>query len=486
MLDVTLVLGSKSGFAVPLAGAPRLALPRDVVKVSAGFPSPAADNEDNRLDINGYLVRNAVSTFFFSVQGDAMQGAEIFDGDVLVVDKSLEPQHGHIVVAFVDGERLAKRLYKRGARVALVAENPAYPSIEAGKDMKVVIWGVVVGIAFSSNYALYADMSGRVFEVLGQFSSHLEVYSIDESFLDLAGYARLREGGLAAYGREICQRIDQSLGLAACVGIGSTKTLAKLANHCAKKRLAGSDGVCDLTATGEQELASLLGRISVGEVWGVGRKIAPRLDEMGIHTVRDLRNADTKTIRARFSVVLERTVRELRGTTYLKLEEMAPAKQQIMSSRSFGQCVYDLRELKEAMASYIGKAAQKLRAQDSVAGAVQVLVRTNPFKLKEPQCRRAVTIALPEPRADTRALTKWAFQLVERVFRPGFAYHNAGVMLSELRAKRVVQDSLFATLADSERSVALMQTAEGMTRGWQTRRGSLSPAYTNRGPSYRW
>lgn len=116
-----------------------------IAKVSAGFPSPAADYEDKRLDINEYLVRNAVSTFFFPVQGDSMQGAEVFDGDILVVDKSVEPQHGHIVVAFVDGERLVKRLYKRGARVALVAENPAYPSIEVTGAMEMVVWGVVVG-----------------------------------------------------------------------------------------------------------------------------------------------------------------------------------------------------------------------------------------------------------------------------------------------------------------------------------------------------
>ncbi|WP_240498706.1 LexA family protein [Thauera propionica] len=122
-----------------------VAIPLGVAKVSAGFPSPAADYEDKRLDINGYLVRNAVSTFFFPVQGDSMQGAEIFDGDILVVDKSVEPQHGHIVVAFVDGERLVKRLYKRGGCVALIAENPAYPPIHVTGEMEMVVWGVVVG-----------------------------------------------------------------------------------------------------------------------------------------------------------------------------------------------------------------------------------------------------------------------------------------------------------------------------------------------------
>lgn len=133
------------GIFVPLPGAPRLALPLGAVKISAGFPSPAADYEEARLDINEYLVRNPVSTFFFAVEGDSMQGAEIFDGDILVVDKSVRPRHGHIVVAFVDGERLVKRLYRRNGRVALIAENPNYPALEISEAQELVVWGVVVG-----------------------------------------------------------------------------------------------------------------------------------------------------------------------------------------------------------------------------------------------------------------------------------------------------------------------------------------------------
>ena len=133
------------GVFVPLLEAPKLALPIDLVKVSAGFPSPAADYEDKRLDINDYLIRNPVSTFFFPVEGDSMQGAEIFDGDILVVDKSVRPQHGHIVVAFIDGQRLVKRLYRQAGRVALVAENPNYPTLDVREGMELVVWGVVVG-----------------------------------------------------------------------------------------------------------------------------------------------------------------------------------------------------------------------------------------------------------------------------------------------------------------------------------------------------
>lgn len=145
MPEVSLAPEIGGGIFVPIPGAPRLELPLDAVKVSAGFPSPAADYEEKRLDINEYLVRNPVSTFFFAVQGDSMQGAEIFDGDVLVVDKSVRPLHGHIVVAFVDGERLVKRLYRRAGRVALVAENPHYPTLEIHDGQELQVWGVVVG-----------------------------------------------------------------------------------------------------------------------------------------------------------------------------------------------------------------------------------------------------------------------------------------------------------------------------------------------------
>ncbi|MBS1138749.1 MAG: umuD [Proteobacteria bacterium] len=144
-LSITKGMNSSQGVFVPLPGAPKLALPLGGVKVSAGFPSPAADYEEARLDINEYLVRNPVATFFFAVEGDSMQGAEIFDGDILVVDKSVRPRHGHIVVAFVDGERLVKRLYRRNGRVALIAENPSYPALDIREEQEMVVWGVVVG-----------------------------------------------------------------------------------------------------------------------------------------------------------------------------------------------------------------------------------------------------------------------------------------------------------------------------------------------------
>ena len=215
-------------------------------------------------------------------------------------------------------------------------------------------------VAYSSNYTLYADMSNRMMAVLASYSPRQEIYSIDECFLGLDGFSHY---DLMAHAQKMRQQVKQWVGLPVCVGIAPTKTLAKLANHCAKKGLAGDDGVCDFGQLGKEEYEALLASLPVGEVWGVGRKLTARLNEMGIHTVRQLRDADTATIRRQFSVVLERTIMELRGISCLELEELAPAKKQIMSSRSFGAYVHTLPELEEAVSTYIARAAEKLRAQ---------------------------------------------------------------------------------------------------------------------------
>jgi DNA polymerase V len=350
-------------------------------------------------------------------------------------------------------------------------------------------------VAMSSNYALYADMSNRVVEVLASFSSNIEVYSIDESFLELSGYENL-SGGLTGYGAEIRQRIADWLGLAVCVGIAPTKTLAKLANHCAKKNLAGADGVCNFTTLSADELNRLFDKIDVGEVWGIGRKIKARLVEMGMTSVRQLRDADAETIRAQFSVVVERTVRELRGVSCLDMQEVVPDKQQIISSRSFGQLIYDRAELEEAVASYIARAAEKLRAQDSLAGAVQVYIRTNIFKPEVPQYQRAVTVPLPDASSDTRVLTGWALRVLRRIYRPGYGYHKAGVMLANIVPRGSQQYGLFNAggASGGARSDVLMAVVdginqrygrgaiclavEGLNKNWRMRRGNLSPGYT--------
>lgn len=346
--------------------------------------------------------------------------------------------------------------------------------------------------AFSSNYELYADLSDRVVEVLRQFTPNLEIYSIDECFLDFSGFGQL---DLAEYGREIRARILQWIGLPGCVGIGPTKTLAKLANHCAKESLAGKDGVCNFLDLTPSDLDALFASIEVAEVWGVGRKLDARLRDMGIVSVQDLRVAAPTMIRARFSVVLERTVRELNGVSCLALEEVAPDKKQIMCSRSFGDPVFELDDLCDAVATYVSRAAEKLRGQQSVAAALMVFIQTNPFKPEEPQYHPSMTVPLPEPSADTRVLVQWALRVAKRIYRPGYAYKKAGVMLSGIQPAAIAQGSLFdspsGTDGRADKLMALMDginqkwgrgailvAAERKHHPWQMRRDHQSPRYT--------
>ncbi len=174
-------------------------------------------------------------------------------------------------------------------------------------------------IAYSSNYTLYADMSNRMMAVLGRYSPRQEIYSIDECFLGMDGFSHY---DLIVHAQKMRQQVKRWVGIPVCVGIGLTKTLAKLANHCAKKNLACQDGVCDFGRLGSAEYEALLASIPVSEVWGVGRKLTTRLNELSIQTVKDLRDADAATLRRQFSVVLERTVMELRGISCLELEEL--------------------------------------------------------------------------------------------------------------------------------------------------------------------
>ncbi len=346
-------------------------------------------------------------------------------------------------------------------------------------------------LAFSSNYALYADMSNRMMRVLGTYSPQQEIYSIDECFLGFDGFPAAE---LAAIGQRIRRQVKQWVGIPVCVGIGATKTLAKLANHCAKKGHAGSDGVCDFGRLQPAELDAVFSRIAVNEVWGVGRRLTEKLTALGIATVRDLRDADAVTLGEAFSVVLQRTVMELRGVSCLELEELAPAKKQIISSRSFGAYIYTLPELEEAVATYIARAAEKLRQQHSVAGALQVFIRTNPFKPEHPQYQRGLTVPLPVPSGDTRTLTRFALWGLKHLFKPGYAYQKAGVMLMELRAAGVVQGQLFDTAPPDRPALmnvidranamwgrgTLRLASEGVAKPWQMRRERVSPGYTTR------
>ena len=212
----------------------------------------------------------------------------------------------------------------------------------------------------SSNYALYADMSNRVMTILSDFSPNQEVYSIDECFLDITGFNK----DLKEYGQEMRSRILKWTGLPVCVGIGATKTLAKLANHIAKKQ-SQFNGVCNLNVLSKDELNKLLSNIDVAEVWGVGRRLASKLKTLGINTVLDLKLADPEYLRQQFSIVMAKIVSELNGTVCIELEEIVPPRKQILSSRSFGHPVRDYNSLAESITLYMSRAAEKLRSQQS-------------------------------------------------------------------------------------------------------------------------
>jgi len=345
-------------------------------------------------------------------------------------------------------------------------------------------------IALSSNYALYADMSNRVMSILREFSPDQEVYSIDESFLDLTGF---QSRDLIQYGQQMRRRILKWTGLPVCVGIGATKTLAKLANHCAKKRRA-FNGVCNFNAMSQDELDSLLSEIPVGEIWGVGGKLAPKLEALGFKTVLDLKQANPERLRRQFSVIMEKTIRELNGTMCIELEDVLPPKQQILSSRSFGQPVRDYNSLAESVTLYISRAAEKLRRQQSLAGSVHVYIRTSPFKLDEPFYSNGMTVSLPSPLDDSRQLANVALWALKQLYRPHYNYAKAGVMLSELVPAGYAQIDMFTRTETSNKSSELMKAmdsinrkmgkdaiklaSEGFRKPWKMKQENKSPAYT--------
>jgi DNA polymerase V len=345
-------------------------------------------------------------------------------------------------------------------------------------------------IALSSNYALYADMSNRVMSVLSEFSSRQEIYSIDECFLDMSGH----DGNFTQCGQQMRQRIQQWIGLPVCVGFAPTKTLAKLANHVAKKR-AEYGGVCDMDAMPSEQWDAILASIAVGEVWGVGRKLNEQLQQGGITTVKQLRDFDIYRIRNRFGVVMERTVRELRGVACMEMADVTPPRQQIISSRSFGKSVTSLSELQEAVSVYMSTAALKLREQGSVAATAHVYIHTNPHKSEEPQYSRGITIALAQATDDTMQLVAAVKAGLLRIYRPGYRYKKAGVMLADITPAHVIQTRLFADSAVAEKSLKLMAAmdginlrmgkgaihlaSDGVAQNWRMNRGSMTPAYTS-------
>lgn len=312
----------------------------------------------------------------------------------------------------------------------------------------------------SSNYALYADMSNRVMSMLRQFSPAQEVYSIDESFLDFTAFSHL---DLTMYAQQLRKTVLQGTDLPVCVGIGRSKTLAKLANHCAKHQ-ADLNGVCNFNKMTEADVDASLRETSVGSVWGIGRGLLSKMQALGIHTAYDLKASDAATMRKKFNVVLEKTVRELNGTACLELEQLRGPHQQILSTRSFGQAIRDLKSLEEAVTLYTTRAGEKLRQRQLYAGSVYVYIRTSPFREKHQQYEHGLRLALHTPTHNTLHLVQAALSALRQIYRPGYDYMKAGVSLGELATQTTQQQDLFHTPALPEKSLRLMHTIDQINR----------------------
>ena len=321
-------------------------------------------------------------------------------------------------------------------------------------------------VALSANFALYGDLSDRMMSLAAGLGPAQEIYSIDESFIDLAGV----RGDLVARCQTVRSRILQWVGIPCGIGIGSTKTLAKLANYIAKtaERKPGSypanlAQVCNLAALTQSELDAVFASTAVNEVWGVGRRIAAQLNERGIKTVLDLIRLDSATVRSKWSVVLERTVRELQGTPCVGLEDSPSAKKEIASTRSFGHPVTELMDLIEAVTEFASRAAVKLRKQSSMANQVLCFIRTSPFR-DDAQYSRSITIPLRRPSADTAVIVCAAVDGLRLIYRPGFKLAKAGVMLMDLQPDSVQQGELALEDDGVENTSGLMAALDGLNQ----------------------
>lgn len=347
-------------------------------------------------------------------------------------------------------------------------------------------------VCFSSNYELYADMSQRVMTTLEEMSPRVEIYSIDEAFCDVTGVQNCRD--LSDFGREIRAAVLKRTHLTVGVGIAPTKTLAKLANYAAKKWQQHTGGVVDLSNVDRQR--RLLAAVPVDEVWGVGRRISKRLNAMGINTARDLADQSPWVIRKHFNVVLERTVRELRGEPCLEMEEFAPAKQEIVCSRSFGERVSDYEAMRQAICSYAARAAEKLRGEHQYCRHISAFVKTSPFTPGETWYGNSASIKLLTPTQDSRDIINAATKCLNAIWRPGLRYQKAGVMLGDFFSQGVAQLNLFDENAPRKNSEPLMRVldqlnasvgkgtlyfaGQGIQQPWQMKREMLSPRYTTR------
>lgn len=340
----------------------------------------------------------------------------------------------------------------------------------------------------SSNYALYGDMSNRCVSIIEQYSDKVEVYSIDESFINYQGFEHL---DLVSHNQKLVKQISQWIGLPVCVGIAPSKTLAKVANHWAKKlKVPGSV----LMLNDRYQQSQALSHLKVGDIWGIGRRLSAQLNEMGIETAKQLRDSNIKSLRKRFGVVMERTITELRGIQCIGFDADPEKKKQIICTRSFGQVIKDKATLAEALAYHTTRGCVKLRDQGSVASLISVFIRTNPFNQSDEQYGPSISIKLPNPTDDTRIFLNAVNQALNQIYRKGYNYKKAGIMLNDLRDPDQIQLDMFNRPVGDPKLMSVMdkindrfgkETAKFAMQGnthkkWAMHSQNKTPAYTTR------
>jgi len=349
-----------------------------------------------------------------------------------------------------------------------------------------VIWKHGVQV-FSSNYTLYGDMSARVMSILRAEVPAIEVYSIDEAFLQLP------ENFTEESAKALRAKVLQWTGIPVCIGIAPTKLLAKMANSHAKKNRIVTGGVAEIT--GQED--GILAGMEAGDLWGVGKKLALRLKGMGITTALEFKQADPAAIRRSMGVIGERMLRELNGIPCLELEEMPPDRKGVMASRSFGSPVETLEELEEALANHVARASERIRRFGLLATQMEVFLRTNRFRKEDPQYCPRINITLNRPTDSTSELMTAARDFLHRIYRPGYRYKKTGIQLMNLVSEEEYQPELFDAprprinvdrivdeinrrLGDPKNPVITRasQGTGGQGRGWKMRSGHRSPHYT--------
>ncbi|MFX5081762.1 DUF4113 domain-containing protein [Acinetobacter baumannii] len=337
-------------------------------------------------------------------------------------------------------------------------------------------------IVLSSNYAMYAEMSRRFHTILASYVTDEEVepYSIDECFVDFTAYEKNFD--LEKVGQQMRQQIWKWLGLPVCVGIGRSKTEAKIANHIAKKN-AGFNSVCDLVSMDPCNKEYYFSLIDVSEVWGVGRKHSKKLQSMGINTVLDLACAEPREMQKKFSIVMARTIYELQGISCIEIEDTPPSKKQIIKSCSFGAKVTELDDLKEAIAMHAQEACKRLRDEESLCGCLLVFVQSSPFDDSAPFYNKSITGAFSEPTDCATDFVKAAVRMVSDIYKEGIKYKKCGVILTGLEPKAGHTYDLLTDFEVIETKEQLMKALDNVHNKFGKKKLGVGPCYV---PNRNW